>query len=168
MRATPLRTPFQLDTHTLPIQTPPTLMIPPPSPPNLDVPRPLPTHLTYPRSFKVDLPDLSKIPLLSSGADWPIWFRGVSDMIDNLCLFHHISPEPAPGVFPDHLSAPSYLPPLLPSSSLTMSLIMTHGGVQMALCGTSSMADWVLVWTLSFPLVMMREACCMRLLGISS
>ena len=37
-------------------------------------------------------------------------------MIDNLCLFHHISPEPA-GVFPSRLSAPSYPLSLLPSSS---------------------------------------------------
>ena len=101
---------FQFDIHTSPIQTPPqTLVLPPPIiPPVFDVPQPLPTHLTYLCSFKVDLLDLSKIPLLSTSADWPIWFRGILDMIDNLCLFHHISPEPAPGVFSDHMSIPSY------------------------------------------------------------
>ena len=115
---TPLHTPFQLDPHILPI--PPILppMIPPPfSQLNLDVPLLIPTHLMYPRSFKVDLPDLSKIPLLSSDADWSLWFRGISDMINNLCFFHHICPEPAPGFLPDHLSALSYPPPILPSSS---------------------------------------------------
>jgi len=115
---TPLRTPFQLDPHTLPI--PPVLppMIPPPFPQlHLDVPLPIPTHLTYPRSFKVDLPDLSRIPLLSSGADWPLWFRAISDMVNNLCLFHHISPEPAPSFLPDCLSAPTYPPSIFPSSS---------------------------------------------------
>jgi len=119
LRPMPLRTPFYLDIHASPIQTPPLApALPPPIiPPVFDVPRPLPTHLTYPRSFKVDLPDLSKIPLLSSGADWLTWFCGVLDMVDNLCLFHHISPEPTPGVFPDRMSALSYPPTLLPSSS---------------------------------------------------
>ena len=110
----PLCTPFHLDIKTPPLAAvlPPPIILP-----VFDVPHPLPTHFTYPRSFKVDLPGLSKIPLLSSGADWPTWFCGVSDMIDGLCLFHNISPEPAPGVFPHHMSAPSYLPTILSSSS---------------------------------------------------
>jgi len=119
LRPTPLRTSFCLDIHSSPIQTPPlALALPPPIiPPVFNMPQPLPTHLIYPCSFKVDLPDLSKIPLLSSGADWPTWFYRVSDMIDNLCLFHHISPEPAPSVFLGCMSAPSYLLTLLPSFS---------------------------------------------------
>jgi hypothetical protein len=109
MRPSPLRTPF------VPVQN--QCLLPPPQAPTLTTVPHYPRIPSHSVSFKLDLPDVSKIPTLSSGADWPLWFCAISDMIDNLCLYHHICPELAPGIFLNTLSAPSFPPVLHEGSS---------------------------------------------------
>jgi len=98
----------------------------PPLPPLATNEPTYPCLTTYPISFKVNLPDISKIPILSSGTDWPLWFHGISDMIDNLCLYHYISPDLTPGVVLNYFSSPFFLPILHGDSSPD----------EIALCGT--------------------------------
>ena len=60
-------------------------------------------------SFKSDLPDISKTPILSSGADWTAWNWVVLDLLDNLCLsYWHIAITFPPGIPVTSLAQPSF------------------------------------------------------------
>jgi len=106
-----LHAPCLTPVHPTPLHSPFIPLPPhPPLPLVLGAATPLQPLYTY--SFKSDLPDLSKIPILSSGVDWTAWNWAVLDLLDNLCFFCHITSPSPPGVHVTSLALPSYPPTL--------------------------------------------------------
>jgi len=109
-RPTPVpvpHTPHFLPAHSTPLHTPFMLLPPLPAPPFL-LGAVAPVQSIYTHLFKSDLPDLTKIPMLSSDADWMAWNQAVLDLLDNLCLFRHIA-SPSPTSVPaSSLAQPSF------------------------------------------------------------
>ena len=103
----PLHTPCFTPAHPTPLCSP-FVPLPPHPPLPLVLGAAAPLQPLYTCSFKSDLPDLSKISILSSGVDWTAWNWTVLDLLDNLCLFRHITSPSPPGVHVTSLVLLSY------------------------------------------------------------